>query len=486
MRRFGILCLGLALASVTTNARAEGTAESAPDGTPDSNTAEARRHFKLGTKLYQDGNYSGALAEFEAAYAQKPGPGSLQNVALCQKALFRYRAAATTLEQLLAKHGSEMSADEQQTVHAAIDELSALVGSIVVNVEPSDAKVTLDGRPATAAELHSGIEVDIGEHTLVAEALGYARLSRTLSVASGQKKLPVELKLKPTDGFLNVIAVDPKAAIAVDGETRAFHEWHGSVTPGSDHLVQVFREGYDTFETTVNVALGKVVEVRADLGAPVNAAAVDETPPPPGAMPKPPPRRAPRGFYGLLTLGVAGLRHKPLELTAPGGKTPTLGTLDVRAGYRPFAQLAIELMLATASVHVDDATAPNSTTPRAYTLNSVHFGPNARYLSPGKTIRFTGTAGFGLVHHDLKLDQGANTTSERGGSSGAFDPYFSFEAGAQLIFGHVLAGIEATLLIDGVSNFNSNEHAIEDKKPFAGAGAVALAGLGIHVGYAFW
>src|SRR6187401_2786883 len=57
-------------------------------------TAEARRHFKLGIKLYQDTNYPGALAEFEAAYAQKPGPSSLQNVALCQKALFRYREAA--------------------------------------------------------------------------------------------------------------------------------------------------------------------------------------------------------------------------------------------------------------------------------------------------------------------------------------------------------------------------------------------------------
>src|SRR5688572_12729410 len=62
-------------------------------------TAEARRHFKLGIKLYQDTNYPGALAEFEAAYAAKPGPGSLQNVALCQKALFRYREAAATLEE---------------------------------------------------------------------------------------------------------------------------------------------------------------------------------------------------------------------------------------------------------------------------------------------------------------------------------------------------------------------------------------------------
>src|SRR5262249_30625277 len=150
-----------------------------------------------------------------------------------------------------------------------------------------------------------------------------------LSVASGQKKLPVELKLRPTGGFLNVVAADSKAAIAVDGETRAFHEWHGSVSPDTDHLVQVFREGFEPFETTVKVALGKTAEVRADLGTPTDAAAVDKTPLTPGVMPKPPPPKAPRGFYGLVTLGAYGLRKKPLELSAPSGKDSTLGALGL-------------------------------------------------------------------------------------------------------------------------------------------------------------
>ena len=57
-------------------------------------TEAARSHFKTGVKLYQDGDYTGALAEFQAAYDFKPGPGSLQNIALCQKALFRYAEAA--------------------------------------------------------------------------------------------------------------------------------------------------------------------------------------------------------------------------------------------------------------------------------------------------------------------------------------------------------------------------------------------------------
>src|SRR6188768_1782300 len=130
-----------------------GSAPAAPNASPNAPapspqaTAEARRHFKLGIKLYQDTNYPGALAEFEAAYAAKPSPSSLQNVALCQKALFRYREAAITLEQLLQSHGSELSEGETKAVTEAITELHGLVGSIVVNVEPSDAKVSIDGRP---------------------------------------------------------------------------------------------------------------------------------------------------------------------------------------------------------------------------------------------------------------------------------------------------------------------------------------------------
>ena len=36
---------------------------------------EAKRHFQQGVALYNDGNFNGALAEFEAAYAARPSAG---------------------------------------------------------------------------------------------------------------------------------------------------------------------------------------------------------------------------------------------------------------------------------------------------------------------------------------------------------------------------------------------------------------------------
>ena len=447
-------------------------------------TAEARRHFKLGIKLYQDTNYAGALAEFEAAYAAKPGAGSLQNVALSQKALFRYREAASTLTQLLATHASELSAGEQTAVRDAITELNGLVGSIVVTVDPADAKVTLDGRPVSPSEMHAGIDLNVGEHSLVADLPGYARLARVISVPSGQRQLPVELKLKATDGFLNIVADEPRAAIAVDGVTLAFHEWHGGVKPDTDHLIQVFRDGYESYESTVNVALGKTLEVRAKLGPHLDGAPTEAPTKAAGAMPAPPPRRVPHGYYGLLTLGVLGLGQRPLQLTGTRSDS-VMGTVGLRAGYRLWAPVAVELMLDFSKVSVTDATSEESAVTRKYALSAARFGPNLRLMTTGKTLRFAATIGTGVVRHKLVLDPAAADPTLTGGTVSGSDPFFLLELGLQWNLGHWLLGAEVVTLIDGATSLNKQQ--VEGATTaFGSTNTLPLFGLSIHGGYRLW
>jgi hypothetical protein len=482
---FLVACLvGVSPRSLPAAPAAEPTATSS--STAAEATAEARRHFKLGIKLYQDTNYPGALAEFEAAYAAKPGPGSLQNVALCQKALFRYREAAATLEELLRAHGTELSEGETKAVAGAISELHGLVGSIVVNVEPSEAKVTIDGRAVPPSELRTGVDVNVGEHTLIADSPGYARLSRVVRVASGQRQLPVELKLRPTDGFLSVIASDPRAAIAIDGTTRAFHEWRGSVKPDTDHLIQVFREGYESFETNVSVALGKTLEVRAKLGPRVAGGLAEVPVEKPGSMPAPPPPRVPRGYYGLLTLGLLRLGEQPLSLSGTRSDS-TMGTIGLRAGYRIWAPVAAEFLIDYGNLAVKDAMAEGdeSSVPRAYSLSAVRFGPNLRLMTTGKTLRFSSAIGAGAVHHKLVLDPVAGNASLTGGSTSGFDPYFLLELGAQWSIGHFLLGAQVVALIDGATSLN--EHNLEGaSKAFGNTNTLPLLGLSIHGGYSLW
>jgi copper chaperone CopZ len=487
-----------ATAPSTPNPPSAPSAPNSPGATTASDaTAEARRHFKVGIRLYQDTNYAGALAEFEAAYAAKPGPGSLQNVALCQKALFRYREAAATLEQLLSQHKAELSDGEQKAVRDAITELDGLVGSIVVDVEPSDAKVTIDGRAVALSELRTGVDVNVGEHTIIADEPGYARLVRVVSVASGQKKLPVDMKLKATDGFLNIVVSDPRAAIAVDGVTRAFHDWRGGVKPDEDHLVQVFREGFETYETTVTVALGNTLDVHAELGAPIDGAPTAPAPTTkPGALPPPPPSRVIKGYYGLLTLGILGLGKHPLELTS-SRSDGAMGTIGLRAGYRLWAPVAAEVMLDYGKLNVDDATSSatptTGTTPgatpapsvtRKYSLAAFRFGPNLRLMTTGKKLRFSSAIGVGVVHHKLVLDPVTGNAALPGGSASGYDPYFLLELGLQWSLGRVLLGAEVVTLIDGASGLNKQK--VEQVSAFGSTDTLPLFGVSLHGGYSLW
>jgi hypothetical protein len=335
--------------------------------------------------------------------------------------------------------------------------------------------------------MRAGIDVNVGEHAVVADLQGYARLSRVVSVASGQKLLPVELKLKATDGFLNIVADDPRAAIAVDGVTRAFHEWRGGVKPDSDHLVQVFREGYESFETTVNVALGKTLDVRAALGP-----ALDDAPSEKSAlgakqngMPAPPPPRVPRGYYGLATIAVLGLGQHPLGLTSRRSDG-AMGAIGLRAGYRLWAPVAAELVLDYGKLNVTDAKVDGSEETRKYSLSALRFGPSLRLMTTGKTFRFAGTIGAGVVHHRLTLDAVQTDGTLPGGESAAYDPYFMLELGVQWSVGrYLLLGTQVVTIIDGASGLKKDR--FDGGNPaFGDTNTLPLFGLAIHGGFSRW
>ena len=265
--RFLLALAGLIVAGALSFAPGAMAAEPSPDAATDPWTLEARKHFKNGVKLYQEGNPAAALVEFEAAYQKKPGPGSLQNVALCQKALLRYAEAADTLKLLLDRHGSELSEEERTAARLAHDELEAQVGSILVRVRPSHARVTLDGRSLDITSLGVPVRTNAGDHAVTAEAPGYARATKPVRVVAGAS-VPVDLVLTPVMGFLAIRANDPAAVVAIDGRPVGMGAWSGPVSPDDDHLVQVYRSGFEPFETRVSVEVG---ETRSSMrsGAPI-------------------------------------------------------------------------------------------------------------------------------------------------------------------------------------------------------------------------
>jgi len=471
----------VAYAEPTAPAAQPAPAEAAPQAgeapVPEADLATARRHFENGIKLYRDQNYAGALAEFEAAYRIKPGAGSLQNVGLCYKALFRYAEAARTLETLLERHGSELSEEEKGKVRATITELESLVGTLRVKLTPAHARVTIDGRSAERGAL-SNLRLDVGEHTVVAEAPGYTSETVVVRIA-GAHEQALDVALRPRSGFVSVLADDPQAAIAIDSKAVAFQRWSGPVSPGR-HYVQVYKSGFATFERVINVELGKTEEIHATLGPPVEADEADaKAPLGQKAAEKP----SLRGWYGLIAFSGIGLDDAPTGVNIEGARETAGASFGARAGYRIWTPVGVELLLEGGRHDVKgacsitdhesgcDAAVPQSVD---FTLESFRVGGNLRLMSGGESVRFTSTVGVGAVRHKLEIDGGPTSKGS--------DPYFLVELGLQLNFGHLLAEADVVAYIDGTSGIRDSTNT----QSFGDNAGLRMLGIGLRGGWSEW
>lgn len=470
--------LGAAPALAQPAAEDKSTTVDPPPATPDQATLDARRHFKSGTKLYRDGNYGGALAEFEEAYRLKPGVGSLQNVALSQKGLFRYSEAAATLEQLLTQHGAELSEGERKAVDDALAELKGLVASVKLKVAPENARVLLDGKSLSPEQWANAVVLNVGEHTLSVDAPGYNPERRLLRVAGGQRELPVDVELRCVAGFVDVTSNDPTANIAIDGLPKARRAYKGPVEPDTDHLLQVYREGVEPFEQTFQVGVCKTINIKAQLEG------LDSAPPADAnethaSVPGAPPKRVQKGFFGLLSLDLLGLSKQPLNVTKAqsGG---TFGALGVRVGYRLSNPVALALRLDAGALQAQGALDTEGQS-RDYSLTSIHFGPDLKLMTTGERLRFVTTIGAGIVHHRLAVSKGFDE-EVRG-----VDPYFSLEVALGFNYRQFLGELGLIALIDGSTNLQKGFSEPSNQALTRDLGTtLPMVGIGLRGGFSQW
>jgi hypothetical protein len=458
-------------------------------------------HFKTGIKLYQDQNYAGALAEFEAAYALKPGPGSLQNVALCQKALFRYGEAADALERLLTRHGADLSAEERTAAESAKAELEALVGVVHVQVSPPTAAVTLDGRAFAVDPSGTTARLNVGEHLFAASAPGYTRVTRTLTVASRQSTVNVLLELVATSGFLDVTALDAKHAIAIDGTPVAYGRFHGPVTPGEEHLVQIYDGATALLEERVKVELGKTFTVTppgAPPASPAGTASGEHAPSPAAEKPKQ------LGWYGMGSVSLLASTTPPFRFDLSDARSRAWG-FGLRGGRRFKAPVAIAGLVEYTTLKVSGACDTRRGelamppivcgTPAAdaldvsYSVHSVRFGPALELMTTDPRLRAIGGLGLGVVWHQLECTGCVADTEQK--SSGT-DAFFLMELGVGANTRHVLMALALRTIIDGTAGMIPSRNLGTDSVPVRETAydksgrALAYVGLELRLGMSEW
>ena len=437
---------------------------------------QSRRLFDFGVRLYQEGNMLGALAEFEAAYQVHPNSAALQNLALCQKALYRYREAKASLELLLLRHDGELSPGDRKTALNVMHELVAFIGSVKLTVSPANSKVTIDDREIRASELDKPLDLDVGEHRLHIEAEGYEPAQRTITVAGGAANSPVVVSLLPTHGYLTILATDSKTAIAIDGRAVAFETYRGYIEPGR-HVIQIYRPGFEPYESVVELDAGQSVTIRGKVGAALSDSEAEQVAQPRQNAPLP---RQLRGWYGLIDASLLNWSGAPQDVN-PSNDSKLGYSYGLHAGYRLFTPVGIEAVASATHNAVRGTCNTSTSIPNCpananssfnYKLDSRRVGGALRIMSGGEGIRFTSSVGVGAVSHDLDI---------LGMTAKGFDAYFALEAGAQVNIDHFLVEVVAFGWFDSASTIAYHQYT-----PYQEGNGIQMFGISLRLGWSEW
>ncbi|MDO9020992.1 MAG: hypothetical protein Q7V43_28965 [Myxococcales bacterium] len=165
-------------------------------------TAEARVHFERAIVLFESGNASGALAEFQRAHELSGRASVLYNIGATYQALHDYPQAIEALRRFLAE-GDSRPSPQRELAQRALRQMEPFVARLRLVRSPADAAVALAGRTLTG----DVVTVGPGTHTLSATAPGYEPQQVQVTVVSGDER-EVRLSLSP------VAPVAPVAPIA--------------------------------------------------------------------------------------------------------------------------------------------------------------------------------------------------------------------------------------------------------------------------------
>jgi hypothetical protein len=266
---------------------------------------DAVAHFDLGVALYKEGNYSGALAEFETSYKITPNPGVLYNIGLAHQRLFQIPEAVAALRRFLDEQ-PDAPADKRASAAAIVADLENLLAPVTFDISPAGAQLSIDDRPAGKAPLAAPLVLAAGRHRIVVEADGHRVERREIVVAAGVAEThAIVLELIAKTGRVRVMSSVRGATVRVD--ERA----HGPAPldlelPAGHHTFDFAAQGFAAHRTHLTVEPGGAHEVF-------------------GRLDRLPARRWYKRWYVWVPIGVVVAGTTALVLNREGFLDGTLG-----------------------------------------------------------------------------------------------------------------------------------------------------------------
>ena len=177
--------LGAAVFVAATATRAE-----EPTATDRAQLADLLREGASAAKLK---SWTACIEAFTRAAAIQQDPITLGELGLCEEAAGRYADAHKHLRR--ARAGLTPASDRWKAYQAAFGRATEHVAIVFVTVQPSDARVLVDGLPLGPGD-GLGVAVAPGKHTISAHLVGYESASDTRDV-NAQDMPNVDLVLTP-------------------------------------------------------------------------------------------------------------------------------------------------------------------------------------------------------------------------------------------------------------------------------------------------
>jgi hypothetical protein len=330
---------------------------SAADPPPDAKKAEAASRFDRGLQLFDDGDNSGALAEFKRTYELMPNPMVALNIGLVYAAMGRPVDAVDALEPAVASGG--LSPQQLERAKKTLADQKARVGRLVVTTTPDGARVEVDNVEVARTPLTGPIRVAEGSHIVGAVAEGFAPARKEVVVA-GNSEASIHLDLVATQGKrlanLTVRTSTAAAEVRVDGEVTGKTPLSTSITlVAGHHKVELRRPGYTSALREVDIGEGATGELAFELavdpaslgreGATLvldaSERGADLTVDGEHKGPYSAPLRVPRGPHHI-TVAAAGFLPVDRDITLDGARTNTVRiefepTPETRASYESSA-----------------------------------------------------------------------------------------------------------------------------------------------------
>jgi tetratricopeptide (TPR) repeat protein len=159
----------------------------------------AKYHFDQGVKLFNKSDFSGALAEFMKAHAEKPHYSVLYNIAKCEMQLEDYLSALENFEKYLDEAGGTLDTKRLEEVNGYISELEDSLSKLKVEVQQVGAVILIDGKEMGTTPLAGLIFLNAGTHNLRIEKEGYQDYTEEF-ILSRSESATFKIKLEQAEG----------------------------------------------------------------------------------------------------------------------------------------------------------------------------------------------------------------------------------------------------------------------------------------------